>query len=342
MPRRRRIRLEDIADTHNLYAAAWLASRGKRNRRRVRQFLQSLDSRIFDLQKSILNGHIRLDEFKAFCIRDPKLRTIHAPSFRLRILYQAVIRQCGPNLEKALINDSFACVPGRGPLQAVKRVQHFARRSRWFLKLDMEKYFHSIDHELLFARLSRRFKGAEFLEFLQRLLSGFQSDLSTTERHCGLPIGALTSQYFANLYLNDADRWLQAQPECRGLVRYMDDTVCWFDTRDEAKRIRLRVEEFLADQLHLRIGSRTELNRTDQGITFCGHRIFPGIIRLSARRERLYQQHCRRWEGRFLRHEINERQLQQAYASAWSLVKHADSTEWLKRRQGKLHLVDEI
>ena len=341
MPKRQRIELDEIADLNNLAAAVWLACKGKRARRGVQRFLQSFDANLSQLRKDILTQRIRFDEFTAFRIRDPKPRTIHAPSLRMRIVHHAILRLCGPHLERVFIEDSFACMPDRGPLAAVQRVQHFCRRAKWYLKVDIQQYFHSIDHEILLAQLSTRFKGHEFLLLLARIVEGFQSELSSDARHCGLPIGALTSQYFANFYLTIADRWLQRQPECRGPVRYMDDSVCWFETQDAAKQTLRRLTIFLRDELRLTVGRRTELNRCHHGITFCGHRIFPGIIRLSPRRERLYRRQCRHWEYKFQCGEIDEFKLQQAYASAWSLVKHADTRQWLRKRREQLHLVDE-
>jgi len=336
MPHRLLINLIDVAERANLADAVFLAAKGKRRRAGVRQFLAGVDDHLNRLSDSVLTETYVPDPLREFVIHDPKRRTIHAPTFRDRVLHHAIILQAGPQMDRTLIDDSFACRSGKGPIAAVMRAQHFSRRFPWFLKGDLASYFHSINHELLLERLNRRFKGAGFRDLLRRVVSGFQTRPGT-----GLPIGALTSQYFANLYLNDADRWLIARQNVCAYVRYMDDMICWFATKDAALNTLAELKEFLSEYLVLTLKPGSQVNRTACGISFCGHRIFPGIIRLTARRGQLYRKACRRWERRFLNGEVSASDLQNGYASAYSITKHADSVEW-RRRRLEQHMLDEI
>lgn len=337
MPRRQKVILNDIANRSNLTHAVYLAAKGKRSRASVQQFLLNLDQELNRLAQVILARSYLPDPLREFAIHDPKRRTIHAPSFRDRVLHHAVILQAGTQIDQTLIDDSFACRHGKGTIAAVFRAQHFSRRFPWFIKVDIAKYFHSIDHELLLYRLERRFKGAGFLELLRKIIGGFHSEMGFGR---GLPIGALTSQYFANLYLNDADRWLISQSEVRGMVRYMDDIICWFDSNATARHTLAMLHEFLAEQLALRLNSSPETNRTSRGVSFCGHRIFPGTIRLTVRRKKLFQAAIQRWERSYLNGDISASLLQNGYASAFSIVKHADSLGW-RRKVLEQHWVDE-
>lgn len=336
MPNRLETALEDIADRGNLLRAVWQSSRGKRSQRSVCRFLSDLDANLNQLVGQILDGTFKPDPLRQFTVYDPKRRTIHAPSFRDRVLHHAIMFQAGPHLDATLIDDSFACRIGKGSLAAVQRAQHFARRFPWFAKVDIQQYFHSIDHQLLEVRIARRFKGDGFLQLMSTLIDSFH-----TQPGRGLPIGALTSQYLANLYLNDADRWLLARPEVRGMVRYMDDTVCWFRTREDALRIHERLVEFLDEALRLTAKPDFQLNRTACGVTFCGHRIYPGIIKLTLRRQRRYRSICQRWEAAYGAGWITAQELQARYASAFAITKHAEATAWRQRRL-KQHLVNEI
>lgn len=334
MPRRNRITLLEVADRENLTRAAWQAARGKRQRRSIQQFLAALDENLNRLADEVLSGEFAPAPYRSFSIHDPKPRIIHAPAFRDRVLHHAIINVSGSQLDRTLIDDSFACRTGKGPIAAVKRAQHFTQRFDWYAKVDIQQYFHSVDHELLLERLARRIKGDEFLELLTRIVHSFE-----TSHGRGLPIGALTSQYFANLYLNDADRWLQ--PSVRGLVRYMDDSVCWFDDRMAARDITRSYRQFLSEHLHLTLNSDLQIHRSREGLSFCGHRIYPGIVKLTRRRQRLYVRACRRWEHLYLNGHVSAQQLQSGYASAFSLTKHANAVEWRRQRLPQ-HLVDEI
>lgn len=195
MPRARRITLGDVAELANLTAAAWRAAAGKRHRREVRLFLASLDRSLAQLAADLHAGLAPANRFRTFTIFDPKRRTIHAPIFRDRVVHHALMAHVGPELEQRLIFDSYACREGKGNLAAVQRAQHFARRYRWYGKLDVRGYFHSIDHEVLKTGLRRCVKGPA-LRLCHRIIEGF-----TTTPGRGLPIGALSSQYFANWYL---------------------------------------------------------------------------------------------------------------------------------------------
>ena len=336
MPTRQHIQLIDIADRANLTEAVYLAARGRRKRSSITTFLANLDQNLNSLSETLMDGNYAPQPLRQFVIHDPKRRVIHAPEFRDRVVHHAIILQAGAQLDRTLIDDSFACRVGKGSVAAVLRAQHFSRRFAWYAKLDIAKYFHSIDHDLLLQRLSRRFKGAGFLDLLTRIVQGFHASSGK-----GLPIGALTSQYFANLYLNDADRWLTARNEVCGFVRYMDDMICWFDSKAAARRTLNELEPFLAEELALTLKSGAQINQSDRGISFCGHRIYPGIIRLTARRQKLYRKACRRWERRFLRGEVSAIELQSGYASAFSITKHANAVEWRRRRLGQ-HCMDEV
>ena len=336
MPKRVRISLDQIADWRNLQEAAYLAGNGKRSRPAVERFFRQLDRNLSSLGKGILEGTISPGAYREFEIYDPKRRIIHAPSFRDRVFHHAIMLQAGKWIDRSLIDDSFACRKGKGSIAAVHRAQHFSRRFPWYVKVDVHQYFPSVAHSILMSRLARRFKGRGFLSLLGRVVGSFASGPGH-----GLPIGALTSQYFANLYLDKADRWLLALPSVRGLVRYMDDTVCWLETKKEATTIIRELNSFLRSNLKLTISSKTQINRVDHGLSFCGHRIFPGTIKLTRRRQRLYVRACRRWEATFVRGQISTNELQGGYAGAFAIAKHAESATW-RRRRLKHHLIDDV
>ena len=147
--RRSDVGLAEIADWHNLASAFQRAARGKRSRPEVQSFAADLDHQLTRLGEDILSGAIAIGRSRRFRIRDPKPRVIHAPCFRERVLHHAVMAHVGPVLDRALVDDTFACRIGKGALAAVRRAQQNARRHTWWAKIDIRAYFASIDHAVL-------------------------------------------------------------------------------------------------------------------------------------------------------------------------------------------------
>lgn len=326
MVKRIRINLEQIAEQANLVLALHKAARGKRHRDQVSRFLRQAEKNLNQLARDILDGSMPYGDFRSFTIHDPKRRIIHAACFEDRVFHHAVMNLAGPILERAMLPTSFACRPGLGVHRAADAVQRHIRRFGWYGKIDIDSYFACIDHGILLAILMRRFKGGAFEAQLQRILACYR-----TESGKGLPIGSLTSQYFANYYLDGLDRLLDAMPEVCAHVRYMDDIVWWCDDRQQVKVVLQRVQEWLREQRQLVVKPVWQIQRSQQGIRFCGYRILPGVMRMSLRRKRRYQQRRQYWEQQYLRGAITPAQLQTAYAAVHAITQGTDSAGWRKR-----------
>jgi RNA-directed DNA polymerase len=332
MPMKRSaIDLAAIADWRNLSAAFRAASRGKLARPEVQAFAADLDDQLARLGREIRAGEPRLGELRSFRIRDPKPRLIHAPSFRERVLHHAVIAQIGPVLDQALVFDTYACRIGKGTLAAARRCQHQARCHPVFAKIDIRHYFPSVDHEVLTGLLERRFKDRGVRRLLAAMIAGFEASPGK-----GLPIGALTSQHFANFYLSSADRFLLEECHVGGMVRYMDDIAWWCRTTSEAGELRSAVTEFLRTSLLLEAKVPGEIGLSCQGMSFCGFRILPGALKLSRRRRQRYSARRRYWEAHYARGRIDTATLQAGYGAALAITAHADAVSW---RREQLRLV---
>jgi RNA-directed DNA polymerase len=317
---------EEIADWQNLVGAAFRASRGKTAHPDVAEFLSSLDAHLAVLRAEILGGTVSVGTSTAFRIRDPKPRLIHAPCFRERVLHHAVMARVGPVLDRALIDDTFACRIGKGTLAAVRRSQQHAQRFPWYAKADIRGYFASIDHAVLKAQLARRFKSQRLLHLLDRIIDAHHDTPGK-----GLPIGALTSQYFANSYLDPCDRFLLESRGVSGVVRYMDDFLFWDRSRERVNQVVQDVRAFTADVLRLTVKDGVQVNRSSRGVTVCGYRVYPGTIRLAPSRRRRYRVVKRRWETLFHRGDIDARELQRGIDAAVGITAHADAAAWRRR-----------
>jgi RNA-directed DNA polymerase len=335
--KRSAIDLSEIAEWRTLSAAYHRAALGKTDRAEVRIFRADLCRQLAALREDILAGEPRLSPMRAFNIRDPKPRLIHAPVFRDRVLHHAVIAHVGPVLERSLVFDTYACRTGKGTIAAVRRCQHFARRFPWYGQIDIRSYFANIDHHILMDLLERRFKNPQLLEFLRRLIAAHRAGPDK-----GLPIGALTSQHFANFYLDGSDRFLLENLKVCGMARYMDDTVWWAESKEAARDALNAVTDFLQVHRRLEVKTPSRIGRSSVGLSFCGFRILPGAILLSRRRRQRYAMARARWERAYSRGEIDERGLQAGYASALAITASADSRAWRSEQLRRVPLGVEL
>lgn len=230
---------------------------------------------------------------------------------------------CGPILDRALVPSTFACRQGKGSLAAVFHAQKRCLRNPWFVKMDVRRYFDSIDHIILMRLLARKFKGPGVLGLFERTLAGYH-----TQPGKGLPIGALTSQYFANFYLDGFDRGLLAQGLVKSHVRYMDDVVCWCESRQAARTVLKFARVWLSEKRKLELKANAQVHRSVLGMSFLGFLIQPNRLSLSKRRKIRYRKALDGWERAYRAGNISALELQNNYSSVHSVVAHAESRAW--------------
>ena len=315
--------LARIAEPANLRLAFWKAAKGKRAKPDCRAFQHGIDANLAELHGQLLSGHVPVGDYRTFIVHDPKERTICAAAFRERVLHHALMNVCEPVLERAAIFDSYACRKGKGQRAAVRRAESYARQHDWFLKMDVRKYFDSINQRVLLALLARKFKDAAVLDVFEKILASYE-----TKPGCGLPIGNLTSQHFANFYLAPLDRFLKEHLGCRAYVRYMDDFVVWGDSGAELRAVWREVEAFMTAELRLTLKPNVAVNKTAFGMDFLGYRIFPRELRLARRSKLRFASKFRRYEQAWAEGRWTEWQLQQRMQALLAFTLPARSRNW--------------
>ncbi len=266
---------EAVADFGNLHAAYLRARKGKRHRRSVDRFSFGLETELLSLRREVLDGSWRPGELRAFEIRDPKPRTIHAAPFRDRVLHQALMGVMEPHFERWFDHDSYACRKGKGVDAALARAVTLSRKSKWVLRSDIGKCFSSVDHAVLKKLLDRKFKDRRLLALLFRIID------HGGENGRGLPIGNLTSQWLANLYLDKMDLFIRHESKPEGYCRYMDDFGLFGKDRETLMRMRDRLGSWLGKELRLRLNPRvTQIFSCASGWPFLGFRVLPTGMRL--------------------------------------------------------------
>jgi retron-type reverse transcriptase len=272
----------------NLWRAWRKARRGKSRSHQAVRFELDLEHNLLTLQGELQSGAYRPGRYRLFVIYDRKPRFIAAAPFRDRVVHHAVMNLIEPPLDRRFIFDSYACRQGKGTHRAVARYQSWARRYTYALKLDVQRYFPSIDHAILKAKLRRHIGDEQVLQLLDLIITNsaginvnepvyFPGDdlLTPLERLRGIPIGNLTSQFFANLYLNDLDHWIKEILRASAYLRYVDDMVLLDDDKYRLAEWRAAIVEGLARerlQLHR---SKAQVSRVRDGLDWLGYRVFP-------------------------------------------------------------------
>ena len=264
-----------IAEIENLELAFWKAQRGKSGKNEVKKFRENLHANLLSIRNEFLTGNVKLGNYHYFTIYDPKERIICAADFRERVIQHAVVNICEPFFEKYQMFDSFACRKGKGVDACLARTHYFCRKFQWYLKLDIHKYFDSINHKVLLNILNRRFKDPDLLNFFAQLLDTYE-----VTPGCGLPIGNLLSQYFANLYLGVFDHEIKDVLKAPGYVRYMDDFIIFANSKEELISLKIKTEEIINKVLKLNLNPAL-CNRTIHGIPFLSYKVTSLGLRLS-------------------------------------------------------------
>jgi len=283
---------EKICSFDNLLLAARKAQQGKRFKSNVARFNMNLEKELLKLQRELQQQSYQPGEYRSFFIYEPKKRMISAAPYRDRVVHHALMNVIGNIFEKSFIFDSYANQIGKGTHRAVLRFQKYLRRYRYVLKSDIKKYFPSIDHEILKQKIRNKIADNKTLWLIDTIIDNsnpqvkvidyFPGDdlLTPLERRRGLPIGNLTSQFFANVYLNDFDHFIKEQLRCKAYLRYVDDSVTLANEKSFLHDVKWAMEDYLAD-LRLRLHpGKCHIFLSELGVDFLGYRVFPTHIKL--------------------------------------------------------------
>ena len=309
-----------IIDTTNLIEAAYQAARGKYGRENVVAWMRDLMDNISRIRTRLEERTWRPAPYKHFTIRFPKQRIISAAPFADRVVHHAVCQIVLPVLEKSLVPQTCANRVGYGTHHAVDLCQRYLRRYDWYIKCDIRQFFPSIDHELLKNLIRKRIACRETLGLLDALIDSGGTKDSVTGGQTGLPLGNLTSQHFANLFLSPLDHFVLHRLGVRGYVRYVDDFVIFGDSPALLLKICQDVQVFLA-RLQLTIHINRALPRpAGDGLSFLGYRVFRECRRVS--RENVIRAR-RRIRLRYRHYQTGQLDAQALKSSLFAWVGHA-------------------
>ena len=286
-----------VYDWDNLYQAYRNARKGKRSRPPAATFEFHQEAYLVQLRHELKDKRYMPGPYHSFYIHEPKRRLISAAPFRDRVVHHALCNVIEPIFERSFIDDSYANRIGKGTHRALDRAQHFARRFPYVLQCDLQQFFPSIDHANLRLTLARKIADEDVLWLIDRILASGEGvlseqykmqwfpgdDLLAATQPRGLPIGNLTSQFWANCYLNPFDHFVKRDLRCRGYVRYVDDLLLFADDKVTLWRWREAVIDRVAD-LRLTIHRGAHPRPVTEGFPFLGFIVYPTHRRLKRRK----------------------------------------------------------
>lgn len=314
---------EQIVAFDNFVLAAEKTLRGHNRKPSITRFCFHLESELFKLQEELNRGTYRPSPFHAFWIFEPKPRQICAAPVRDRIVHHAICNVLDPIFERRMIFDTYACRRGKGSHAAVRRAQEMARRWPYYLQGDVQQYFASIPHEQLQTLLRRLLKDHHVLSLLGLIIN---QEVPGSLPGRGLPIGNLTSQYLANLYLGELDHYLLERVGADGYVRYMDDFLVFGQNKDQLWQVQEAAAGFLADKLDLQFKKKSlVVAPTVSGISFLGFRVFPSLLRLQGLKLRRFRHNVRQKVKQYAAGEVTEEDMTRSLASMFGHLGQADT-----------------
>jgi len=264
-----------IYNRENLIKAWQNAKKGKTKRRYVKRFKRNLRHNLLKLKEELENQTYEPCLLKTFILRDPKTRKISKSAFRDRVVHHALCNLIVPIFEKSFIYDSHANQIGKGSLKALERFDVFKRKVSknntkecYVLKADIKQYFERINHETLITIIKRKIKDERVIWLIEKILS-------VNKKTKGMPLGNLTSQFFANLYLNELDIFVKHKLKAKYYIRYVDDFVILHESEEQLKKWKLEINNFLKEKLKIELHpSKSNVLKLDSGINFLGFRVF--------------------------------------------------------------------
>ncbi len=326
---------EEIISLDNLFQAWTNFKRNKQKKSNVRKFEWRLEQNIFHLYRELRGRTYKHGEYSSFHIQDPKQRHIHKANVRDRVFHHALFSILNPIFEQAFISDSFSCRIGKGTHKGVLALGKMIRkesknysRACFILKCDIKKFFDSVDHEILLKILNKRISDLDVRWLLKEIVGSFSSKKSDIFNLRGIPIGNLTSQLFANVYMNEFDQFVKHKLKIKYYARYTDDFVIVSDSQEYLEDILKPIDKFLKEKLALELHpNKMFLRKNRQGIDFLGYVTMPHyrVVRTKTK-NRIFKKLKERTQE-YKTRKINEELLNQCLQSYLGVLSHADTFE---------------
>src|SRR3989338_8125510 len=323
-----------ICSLDNLVLAWRKARKGKTQRDYVIEFERDLKKNLLDLQYELITRTYQPKPLTTFILRDPKTRKISKSDFRDRIIHHAIVNILEPIFDKTFIPDSYANRIRKGTLNAVKRFDVFKRkvsknntRKCFVLKADIRHYFDTVDHQILINLLQKKIKDEKVMWLIKIILENHESKMKGK----GMPLGNLTSQFFANIYLNELDQYVKHELKAEYYIRYVDDFVILSPSRALLEEYKTKIEIFLKNNLLLELHpEKTQIRLLSRGVGFLGFDIFYNHKTIKKKSMRKFQGKLNEMKNLYANDKIGREKIVEKF-EGW--LAHASNANTYKYRK---------
>ena len=312
-----------ITAIENVYEAYRKARKGKSWQNTVKRFDANFAVNLASIRESLMTKSFTTASYIAKVIHEPKTRTIYKLPFNPdRIVQHALMNVMEPIWSSLFISDSYACLTGKGIHAGSNRTMEFVRRNRYCLKMDISKFYPSVDHDTLHAIVRRKIKCADTLWLIENIIYSFPGGKN-------VPIGNYTSQWFGNLYLNELDQFIKQTEKLKDYVRYCDDFCIFSNDKGILSELTHKIIDFLAQRLKLTL-SKCDLFPVSRGVDFLGYRHFPKYILVRKSTVKRVKKRLRILPMQFCAGEISSERMMSSLASTMGWLKWANSYNLFK------------
>jgi retron-type reverse transcriptase len=334
---------EELCSYENLLFAFQRARKGKILKDYVINFEKNLEENLKKLRIELLMQTYKPASLKTFILRDPKTRKISKSDFRDRIIHHAICNIIEPNFDKKFISDSFANRLRKGSINAIKRFDYFKRkisrnntRKCFILKADIKKYFDNVDHNILINILKRSIEDERIIWLIKTILKNYK----TKEIGKGMPLGNLTSQFFANIYLNELDQFVKHKLKAKYYIRYVDDFVILNNSPKILKFYKEKINNFLETKLDLELHpDKTKILKLEKGINFLGFRIFYHHKLLSKKNIKKFERNIKKLQKEYSQNEINREKIIEKIDGWIIYAKNANTHKYCKKLTSNINIL---
>jgi RNA-directed DNA polymerase len=331
----------EIISAENLFLSWEKFKKGKQNKPDVAKFGFNVEKNIFKLHKELREKRYRHGPYAGFYICDPKVRHIHKATVKDRVVHHAVFKILNMVFEPTFIPTSFSCRIGKGNHKGVKALEKMTQkvsknhtRPCFALKCDVRKFFDSVDHRILLEILGARIQDRDTMWLLEEIVGSFSS--SDDKDRQGLPIGNLTSQLFANVYMNEFDQFVKHKLKTKYYVRYTDDFIILSESDKSFDDLLVKIGGFLKERLGLDLHPhKIEVRKWHQGIDFLGYITRPHHKLVRTKTKRRMVRKLKEQAEEFHKGNVNEEAIDQSLNSYLGLLSHANTYKLSKDLKNK-------
>ena len=337
-----------ICSFEMLYIAYLNARKNKRYREEILRFSSNLEENLLKIQRELIDHTYKTGEYRKFVIVDPKERLIMALPFEDRIVHWAMYLVLNPIYNKQYINDSYGCIIGKGAHSATKRLQYWLKQAHrkedryYFLKMDISKFYYRVDHQVLLDIIHKKIADQEVMALLDEIINSESTAFGlppgvgieeTDERlfDRGMPIGNLSSQMFANIYMNEVDQYIKRELKVHYYIRYMDDMIILSNRKTELHELKEKVECFLNERLKLDLNHKTCIRPVMLGIDFVGYKVWNTHIKLRKSSMKRMKRRLNHMKRQYEQGQVELAKVSETVASYKGMMQHCNSYNLRKK-----------